>query len=128
MKQLDRRLLTAASLLTLILIAFSTGCRHGDYSQARLDHRGNSLSWTVSQFEQSEASRPRKLAWTFDEFGRIAAEDARQLDRNWRGLQSIIESDARRFEQRQPLYRKVILDVLDGHPEAIEKTAIDLFY
>ena len=40
----------------------------------------------------------------------------------------MIESDVRRFEARQPAYRDVILDLLDGKPENLEHTAIDLFY
>lgn len=113
-----------------LIMGFSlvSGCQHAEYAQRRLDQRAANLSWTVGQLEKSEASRPGNLNRTVTLLGDIAEEDAQQLDRNLRWMGRMIQSDARRFEERQPVYRRTILDILDGQPEAIEKTAIDLFY
>ena len=86
------------------------------------------MNWTLNQIAESERSRPGKLGNTVALMGDVVKEDAAQLDSNLRWFGSIIQSDARRFEERQPAYRATILDILDGNPEAIENTAIDLFY
>jgi hypothetical protein len=112
----------------LLVLGPATGCQHADYSQRRLDQRNATLIWTVQQLEKSEASRPDKLDWTFTQIKDVLNDDAQKLDRNVHWIGRIIQSDARRFEDRQPDYRRVILDILDGKPEAIEMNAIDLFY
>jgi hypothetical protein len=109
-------------------IALLSGCQHSDYAQRRISERERNLAWTVDQYVESERSRPAKFRNSIALMGRIAEEDAHQLDYNLRWFGSMIESDARRFEARQPIYRATILDILDGKPESIEKTAIDLFY
>lgn len=83
---------------------------------------------TLNVYLQSERERPQKLERTIALMGHVIEEDAAQLDRNTRWFAKIIESDVRRFEERQPLYRAVILDLLDGKPENLEHNAIDLFY
>lgn len=118
-------LLTTLTVCSALLL---TGCQQSSHGQRRIVERERSMNWTVNQIVASERSRPAKLRSSLELMGHIVEEDARQLNYNTRWFGRIIESDARRFKERQPAYRATILDILDGKPEAIEKTAIDLFY
>ena len=112
---------------TLCVLAL-TGCQQSNYGQRRLAERERGMAYTLNTYIQSERERPQKLERTVTLMGHIIEEDAAQLDYNTRWFGKMIESDVRRFEARQPAYRDVILDLLDGKPENLEHTAIDLFY
>src|SRR5262245_14894696 len=121
--KVDRRSFACFAAAALLI-----GCQQSDYANRRLYERNRNMAWTVDQYLDSEASRPRKLNETIELFGDVIEEDAHKLDRSARWIGKIFESDARRFDERQPIYRRVILDILDGKPETLEHTAIDLFY
>lgn len=96
--------------------------------ERRLAHRTESAAWAAKSLAWREQAGPERLARDFEYIGRWVADDARKLDKNLKVVGERIKHDFERWEERQPLYREKLAEILLGDPAEVPSTAIIMFF
>lgn len=119
------RPLQCAFSLSLLLLA---GCAERELSDRRIQAREGGVDNSLRVFGDYELKGEQRLATTFEVAERQLQRDVAVTAAAGERIGGWIDYDVKRWNANQATYRRHIENQIRGKPEAIERSAIWLFW
>ncbi len=128
----DRLLLcrfrAVAAVLPLVTAAVLVpGCT-SPKAQSQLAMREAQFQDTLNMARENEANRVERLDSTWSDAVSSYKRDTERFPLDVKGVGDAIRAEQKRWQERQGGYRQAIKEQLDGKPQNIPDTAIEMFY
>ena len=109
------------SAALLLILAVGVGCDQPNH-RWEISQREKNLRRTTHMFQDIEADRPDNLRRSVTMFQDQYEYDQRRTRENARRVDQAVQSEVDFWNEREPIYRQRIQELMQGDPGAIDRT------
>jgi hypothetical protein len=115
-------MLAACRIPMIVMLAgVLSGCA-GSPPNPITQRRIQNLNSTLKGIEASEQRRPQLLNRTLDDIGQSYQDDVKQTAQNAVALDHLVEEEFRNWEEKQPMYDRLLQELFSGNLQNLEYT------